>query len=78
MFSDMSDIYADFDNLDDNDKFVPLMGVKEYDCILLIILSTLPSSNVQMWISKYYIFVNLLETLYLLFWLYLCELNWTY
>ena len=41
MFSDISDIYADFDNLDDNDndKFVLLMGVKDYDydCILPII-----------------------------------------
>ena len=55
MFSDISDIYADFDNLDDNDKFVLLMGVKDYDCILPIILSTLPSSNVQMWIKVLYI-----------------------
>ena len=37
MFSDISDIYADFDNLDDNDKFVLLMGVKECDCTLPII-----------------------------------------
>ena len=37
MFSDISDIYADFDNLYDNDKFVLLMGVKDYDCILPII-----------------------------------------
>ena len=56
MFSDISDIYADFDDLDDNDKFTLLMGVKDYDFILPIInLVTLPSSNVQMWISKYFI-----------------------
>ena len=33
----ISDIYADFDNLDDNDKFILLMGVKDYNCILPII-----------------------------------------
>ena len=37
MFSNINDIYADFDNLDDNDKFILLMGVKDYDCILSII-----------------------------------------
>ena len=36
MFSDISDIYADFYNLDDNDKFILLMGVKDYDYILPI------------------------------------------
>ena len=37
MFSDIRDIYADFDNLDDNDKFILLMEVKDYNCILPII-----------------------------------------
>ena len=37
MFATISDVYDNFDNLSDNDKFILLMGVKDYDCILPII-----------------------------------------
>ena len=32
-----ADNYSDFDNLDDEDKFILLMRIKDYDCILPII-----------------------------------------